>query len=101
MLKLFGIQRKTGVYEGNSYDNIMLHCLDDAPYSTQNAQLIGGQVCETVKVRAADVRNVFGGLISTDDDFVSIIGQGLQISYDRYGRPVQISFVDIPDRKGV
>lgn len=94
MLILKGVQRKTGVFQGNSYDNIMLHCLDSTPFSSDSSRLLCGCVCESIKVRSSEVRNVFGGLISSDSDFESLLGCVLAVSYDRYGRPVQISVSD-------
>lgn len=101
MLILSGVQRSHGVYEGNSYDNYLLHCLDSTPFSSESKPLICGAVTEIVKVRACDVRNVFGGLIGADSDFESLLGSAVKVSYDRYGRAVEISFQDAPKEGGV
>lgn len=96
MLILSGVQRSHGVYEGNTYDNYLLHCLDSTPFSSESKPLLCGAVTEVVKVRASDVRSVFGGLIGSDSDFESLLGYGVKVSYDRYGRAVEISFIDSP-----
>lgn len=104
MLTLQGVQRKNGVFQGNSYDNYILHCLDSNPFSSDSSRLICGSVCESIKVRSSEIRNIFGGLIGSDTDFADLIGYGVTVSYDRYGRPVQVSFSEPPSEsvgKGV
>ena len=31
MYIVYGVQRKTGEYQGNHYDNLVLHCLNENP----------------------------------------------------------------------
>jgi hypothetical protein len=104
MLILKGVQRKIGVFQGNSYDNYILHCLDTTPFSSDSSRLVCGSVCESIKVRSSEIRNIFGGLIGSDSDFDSLLGYSVCVSYDRYGRPVQVSFsetLEDAQRKGV
>lgn len=82
MLKVVGVQRKSGVYEGQNYDNIMVHCLEDSP----SMPTIVGDVCETLKIKVSSVRDVFGGLVTSDADWRDLIGAKIFPYYDRYGR---------------
>lgn len=90
MLKLIGVQRKYGTYEGKEYDNVMLHCINDNP----STPTVAGDACEIVKVKARMVREVFGGLISTDHDWRELIGSTLEVFYDRYGNAQKVSILD-------
>lgn len=101
MLKLIGVVRKSGTFEGKPYDNVYLHCVDDNPFVSGSTTLIGGQLCETLKVSVANVRHTFGGLISSDADFAAMIGQEVVVSYNRYGNPDTISFADPAKEGGV
>lgn len=92
MLICKGVQRKTGEFQGNKYDNVMLHCLNTTPSSP----CIAGDACETIKIKSAEVYQVFGGLIKTDADWRELIDQAIQPFYDRYGRAVQVQLVDKP-----
>lgn len=96
MLKIIGVQRKKGVYEGNSYDNVMLHCTETTPYSSDNSRLIAGYTVERVKVKAHQVNQVFGGLVGCDADLADLVGASIRVSYDRFQNPVSISIVESP-----
>lgn len=101
MLTLYGVQHKSGTYEGRPYDNVMLHCLDDSPASTPSSQLLGGSVCEIFKISLMNFPHTFSGLVNQPADLVAMIGQGLTVSYNRYGQPDLITFLDKPKGKGV
>lgn len=90
MISLIGVQRKSGTYEGHEYDNVILHCLNDNP----NVPTICGEACEVVKVKARQVRDVFGGLVTNDSEWRELIGKHLSISYDRYANPQKIEIID-------
>ena len=90
MLTVIGVQRKSGTYEGNQYDNFMMHCVNDAP----SVPTIAGSVCEIVKIKALNLRAVFDGLISSDADWRALIGSKVRVHYDRYGNPEQIEVLD-------
>lgn len=90
MLRLIGVVRKSGTYEGNDYDNVMLHCINDNP----SKPMICGDACEIIKVKARMVREVFGGLISTDHDWSELIGSSLDVFYDRYGNAQKVTILD-------
>ena len=93
MYKVMGIQRKSGEFQGNHYDNIMLHCLNDTP----STPTMAGDVCEIVKIKAANVGNVFAGAIKTDQDFRDLIGMMIYPYFDRYGT---CNRIDILDKEG-
>ena len=90
MLTVVGVQRKTGTFEGNDYDNIMIHCLNDAP---SKPTLCGG-VCEIVKVKTHNVISVLGGLVKTDSDWRDLLGCKIRVFYDRYGTAEQITLAE-------
>jgi len=94
MLILHGVQHKSGTYEGRPYDNVVLHCLDNSPPSTPTSQLLGGSVCEIFKISVLNIPHTFGGLVASPADLVAMIGQGLTVAYDRYGRPDTVTFID-------
>lgn len=93
MLIVKGVQRQTGTFEGKQYDNILLHCLNNAPVNPT----ICGDVCETVKIKTQMVYDVTGGLIKTDSDFRALLDQGIMAYYDRFQR---VQKIDILDTKG-
>ena len=96
MLKLVGVVRKVGTFEDKPYDNFYLHCLDDSPYVSGSTTIIGGSICETLKVSAANVEHTFGGFIKTGVDLAAMIGHKVVVTYNRFGNPDLISF-DLDD----
>lgn len=98
MLKIIGIQRKKGTYEGNDYDNIMLHCTETTPYESASSKLLAGYTVERVKVKAHQVNQVFGGLVGCDQDLIALVGSCISVSYDRFQNPVNIRIVDEPSK---
>lgn len=94
MLKIVGVQRKTGEFQGIRYDNIMVHCIND----DAKPACIAGGACESIKIKSEDVGRVFGGLVSNDSDFRSLIGMAIEPFYDRYGRVLQATITDYEER---
>lgn len=92
MLIVKGVQRKAGTFDGHSYDNFNLHCLNTQPSSP----CIAGDACEIIKVKADQVLSIFGGLIKSDADWRALIDQPIEPYYDRFGRAIKISLSDIP-----
>ncbi|MCM1228210.1 MAG: hypothetical protein NC320_12480 [Clostridium sp.] len=76
-MQVLGIAEKMGKYEGNEYHNIMIHCCKE----NENAY---GQITEVVKVKFANVREVFGKVMSASD-WQRLVGKTIFVSYDRYG----------------
>ena len=91
MLKIVGVQRKSGEFQGKQYDNIMLHCLNDEP----STPTIAGDVCESIKLKASEISYSLGGLVKNDADYRALIGMGCVPFYDRYGRCIRCDIVDL------
>ena len=81
MYKVMGVQRKSGEFQGTHYDNILLHCLNDSP----SKPTMAGDVCEIVKIKAANFGNVFGGAVKNDKDLRDLVGLSIYPYFDRYG----------------
>lgn len=90
MLIVKGVQRQTGTFQEKQYDNILLHCLNNNPANPT----ICGDTCETVKVKTSQVYEVFGGLVSTDQDFRGLMDQGIMVYYDRFQRAMKIDILE-------
>lgn len=89
MLIVKGVQRKSGEFQGNKYDNIVLHCLNDNP----STPTICGGACEMVKIKSHLVSEVFSGLVNNDADFRDLMEQPIQVFYDRFGNALQINLI--------
>lgn len=96
MLKIVGVQRMGGEFQGKPYDNLYLHCLNDAP----SKPTIAGDVCETLKIKWAEKSQVFGGLVETDSDLRALIGSAATPFYDRFGRVLRVEIGDYISRGG-
>lgn len=91
MLKIMGVQRQTGEFQGKQYDNIMLHCLNDQP----SRPTIAGDTCETIKLKTSEIPYSLGGYVKNDSDYRALIGMGCVPFFDRYGRCIKCDIVDI------
>lgn len=49
MLQIVSLKHKTGSYEGNSYDNYVIHAVD---YDSENKALVFGPDTEDIKIKA-------------------------------------------------
>lgn len=92
MLKIVGVQRKTGKYEGYDYDNINLHCVEDNPTSDS---VICGSICvKPIKIKVQTVREVFDGLVTGDDDWKALLGARIRVYCDTYGKVQRVEVVE-------
>ena len=91
MLKIVGVQRKSGEFQNKHYDNIMLHCLNDSP----SVPTIAGDVCETIKLKASEIGYSLNGFVKNDADYLALIGMGCVPFFDRYGRCIRCDIVDL------
>lgn len=91
MLRIVGVQKKAGEFQGKQYDNIMLHCLNNEP----STPTIAGDVCETIKLKTSEIGYSLGGFVKNDSDFRALIGMGCVPFYDRYGRCIRCDIVDL------
>lgn len=96
MLKIVGVSRQSGEFQGNHYDNLYLHCLNDAP----SKSTIAGDVCEVLKIRFSECGQVFGGLVSNDSDLRALIGSAATPFYDRFGRVIRLEVSDYISKEG-
>ena len=85
-MTVVGIQEKKGEYNGNAYHNYLIHCLKD----DDNAL---GQVPETVKVKFASVKEVFGKVMSIAD-FDALIGCEIRAYYDKFGNATEVRVIE-------
>lgn len=91
MLKIMGVQRQNGEFQGKHYDNIMLHCLNDQP----SRPTIAGDTCETIKLKTSEIPYSLGGYVKNESDYRALIGMGCVPFFDRYGRCIKCDIVDI------
>lgn len=94
MLKIVGIQRKSGTFQNREYDNINFHVLNDSP----STPTICGYTCEIIKVKRANIQQVFSGLISNDSDYRGLIGMALVPYFDRYANVIRAEITDYIER---
>lgn len=86
-MKVIGIQERSGEYQGNKYHNVMIHCTKESDDSY-------GEITEVIKVKFANVREVFGKAMSAAD-WQNLLHNTIYVNYDRYGivQSVQIAEV--------
>lgn len=88
MYEVIGFKESAGEYQGNSYHNINLHCIVPA-LDTGSF----GKLCEIVKIKFDNVPNVFGKSM-TSDDWAAIVGQSVDVGYDKFGRVNYVRIVE-------
>lgn len=76
-MNVVGISEKIGEYQGRDYHNIMLHCTKESDDSY-------GLITEVVKVKFANVSEVFGKVMSAAD-WQNLVGKTVFVNYNRYG----------------
>lgn len=92
MLSVCGVQVKKGQYQGFDYHNVLIHCINDNPTpDTANCQT-KGQTTETIKVKFALVKEVFGKPMSSVD-WDNLIGEQIRVFFNRFGNPDKIEIV--------
>lgn len=75
MTRYLGRERKVGTYEGNDYDNMVLHFLTDE----KPRGWIEGEMTFSLKVKSA----VLADVLMKD----VVPGTEVMIQYNRYGQP--------------
>lgn len=76
-MKVIGLARRKGEYQGNAYDNMMIYCTRPAvPESNEQ-----GEISDCVKIKFEN----YSSLIS--------IGSDIRVIYDRFGRVVDIEII--------
>ncbi len=74
MYTIIGIEKREGVYEGNAYNNTILHCT----YTKENAENVQGLCVTTLKIKTALCPSVK-------------LGDGVDPLYDKYGNVAHLS----------
>lgn len=82
MVRVLGWERKSGIYEGNQYDNHVLHCVTDE----KSVGWVAGDLTFTLKIKTADFSLVFDKNIKPGDQ--------VDIQYNRYGRVELVTRLD-------
>lgn len=89
-MKIVGITRKSGVFEGRTYDNIIVQCTE--PYETGKG--FGSKV-KSFKVKAMVLEENLQEL--TDKSLAALVGQEAEFYFDEYQA---VKYVDVqPPRK--
>lgn len=81
MLKVIGIERKKGTYQGFEFDNYVCHCVDD-PVNSNDKK---GTMTEIIKLKAKDVEKL---------NPFTWINKKIEIYYDKYQKPIHINISD-------
>lgn len=83
-MKIVGVGRSTGEFEGYKYDNFVVHALETDKNVT-------GQRANTVKVKS----DIFHRDLSAvaDADMSKLLGLMVEFAYDRFGKVQSISIV--------
>lgn len=82
IMKVIGIQEKSGKYEGHDYHNFILHC-------TKKEEGSFGVITELVKIKYSEAPEVFNAVVSSSF-FQSLIGKDIKYFCDKYGRVIDV-----------
>lgn len=97
MYIVYGVQRKSGEYQGNHYDNLVLHCLNQDPTSP----MIQGVPAEIVKIKMQNLLSCFSGLVSDSlGDLASLVGMAFNLYFDKFGNCIKADAVEIEKEGG-
>lgn len=88
MLNVVGVQEKIGNYQGVDYHNVMIHCINDYPLVN-----CFGQTTETIKVKFALVKEVFGKPMSSAD-WQNLVGKAIKVTYNRFGNVDEVRIIE-------
>ena len=88
MLNVVGVMEKKGNYQGVDYHNVMIHCINDNP-----ATNCFGQTTETLKIKFALVKEVFGKAMSSAD-WQNLIGEAIKVTYNRFGNVDEVRIIE-------
>ena len=72
-----GVKRATGNYNGNDYDNIMIHC-----DTVDDGTMLCGEPVDVVKIKTPVFNQVMNRLGMTVDD---LVGKEIRVYYNKYG----------------
>lgn len=75
--KVVGVSERKGNYQGVDYHNVYLHI-------TRDAENGFGLIAEQIKIKFANVPNVFGKAMSAAD-WQNLLGHEISCAYNRFG----------------
>lgn len=78
-MKIFGVEQKEGIYEGNAYNNIHFHGTE--PFSNINS---AGEKAKEVKVKHRVLSSNFGKELNLKD-IQALVGKELSFYYNEHG----------------
>lgn len=77
-IKVVGVSERKGNYQGVDYHNVYLHTTREA----DNGGI--GLIAEQMKIKFANVQNVFGKPMSVAD-WQNLLGHEVSCAYNRFG----------------
>jgi len=93
-MRVVGVQQRSGEYQGNKYDNFLIHCLKEDDDCL-------GEISEIVKVKASKVKEIFGRQMQPED-WQNLIGKEIRQYCDKYGQTIEVRVVEPePAKKAV
>ena len=91
-MKVVGVGRSSGDYEGYKYDNFVLHCTE-----VPDDRTFTGLRCVMVKVKASVFLEQVMPLV--DGDVSRLLGLTISVSYDRFGKVQRVDITPEPVKK--
>lgn len=84
-MKIIGVKRSTGVYQGNNFDNVNLF----VTYPLVSEQGVGIK-CECIKVKTS----LFEKVLSEKGfkSYENVLNKEVSVFYDRFGRVCEVDF---------
>lgn len=107
ILQVIGVELRKGDFTNNKgenikFNNIMIYALQPNTYDKGEGNAFGyGKIPVEVKLKNDSdvVRSVFGSVL-TKDDFISMVGQEYNITFDNKKNVDSIMPVPVPAKKG-
>lgn len=84
-IKVVGVSERSGNYQGFDYHNVYIHVNRE----DNNAF---GVIAEQIKIKFAQVPNVFGKAMSAAD-WQALVGKDISVSYNRFGNCEAINII--------
>lgn len=72
-----GVKRATGNYNGNDYDNMMIHC-----HCINDGSMLCGDPVDIVKIKTPIFNDIIGRLGVKVED---LVGKHIRVYYNKYG----------------
>ena len=77
-MKIVGVTNSSGNYQGNDYDNIILHCTE--PFNNEKST---GLRTESFKIKHSIMAEIFGKSL-TSKELAAFVGQEANFFYDKF-----------------